>query len=257
MNLTYRSLGSAFIAATLTISVASAQNQAPSAKEIANTLSKGIQDGSSVVRVKMESSAGNVLQLQIKSRRTISNTELVYQVLFPKERKGEGFLLKKSGNQATSGTMLVLPNTLKKLSASELNKGIFGSNLSYEDLVENFYSWDSQSILGTEEVDRIPCLVLESKPVGSSSPYSKVQSWIDIKRMVPLRVDKYFKSGKLGRRIITTRVGKDDTGREIPARLSVQGPDLGPPTVIEGSSSKHNVNLTDADFVPEAIGKLK
>lgn len=256
MNLTFRSLGSMMVAATVLTSNVSAQDALPSAKELAKSLSSGIQNGSSLVRLKLESPSKTVLQLQIKSRRNGSSTELVYQVLWPKERKGEGFFLKKSGNSATSGTLLILPNMLKKLSASDMRDGIFGSDLSYEDLVENFYSWSSQSIIGAEEVDRVPCQILESKPGGSPSPYSKVQSWIDLKRMVPMRVDKYSSSGKLARRILTTRVAKDDNGREIPASFSVQGSNAGAPTIIEGSSSKQ-VSFSDADFAPEAIGKLK
>ncbi len=257
MNLSFRSLGSILVAVTVIISNASAQDRVPSAKELATSLAAGIQDGSSLVRLKMETPSKTVLQLQVKSRRSSSTTELVYQVLWPKEHKGEGFLLKKSGNRATSGTVLVLPNTLKNLTASDLKDGIFGSDLSYEDLVENFYTWDDQSIIGTEVVDRVSCQVLESKPGGSTSSYSKVQSWIDLKRMVPLRVDKYSKSGKLARRVLTTRVAKDDNGRQIPASFSVQGPGLGAPTIIEGASSKHDVSFTNADFTPQAIGKLK
>ncbi len=257
MKRTLRALGSILVAATFITSNVFAQNAAPSAKDLARSLSTGIQDGSSLVRIKLETPSKTVLQLQIKSRRSSSTTELVYQVLWPKERKGEGFLLKKSGNGASSGTLRVLPNTLKNLSSSELKEGIFGSDLSYEDLVENFYSWGDQAIIGTEVVERVSCQVLESKPSGSASPYSKVQSWIDLKRMVPLRVDKYSRSGKLVRRIITTRVAKDDRGREIPASFSVQGPGLGAPTIIEGASSKHDVSLTDADFAPQAIGTLK
>jgi hypothetical protein len=251
-----RFLGSFLTAATVIISSASAQDAVPSAKDLAKSLSDGIQDGSTLVRLKIEAPSKPAVQLQIKSRRSGSNTELVYQVLWPKEHKGEGFLLKKSGNGATTGTLLVLPATLKTLSASDLKDGIFGSDLSYEDLVENFYSWSGQTIIGTEEVDRVPCQILESKPAGAASPYSKVQSWIDVKRMVPMRVDKYGGSGKLARRILTTRVAKDDNGRQIPASLSVQGADGGAPTTIEGSSSKQ-VTLTDADFTPDAIGKLK
>lgn len=245
------------VAATVITSSVSAQEAVPSAKDLAKTLSAGIQDGNSLVRIKLETPSKTVLQLQIKSRRRSSTTELVYQVLWPKERKGEGFLLKKSGNLATSGTLLVLPNTLKDLSASDLKDGMFGSGLSYEDLVEDFYGWDDQTIIGTEVVDRVPCQILESKSGGGSSPYSKVQSWIDVKRMVPLRVDKYSRNGKLARRIMTTRVAKDDNGRQIPANFSVQAGDSGAPTVIEGSSSKHDVRFTDADFTPEAIGKSK
>lgn len=259
---TYRSLGSLLVAVAAMISNVSGQDPAPSAKDLAATLSGNLQDGSSIVRLKMEipPSNGNpksVLQLQVKSRRTKSNTEIVYQVLWPKERMGEGVLLKASGNQEASGAVLTLPNTLTRLSGSKLKDGIFGSDLSYADLAENFYAWNDQAIIGTETVDRVPCQILESKPAGAQSPYSKVQSWIDIKRMVPLRVDKYFSSGKLARRVLTTRVAKDDNGRQIPASFSVQGADLGSPTVIEGSSSKHDVNLADGDFTPEAIGKVK
>lgn len=256
MKLAPRFLVSFLTAATVIISSASAQDAVPSAKDLAKTLSAGIQNGSSLLRIKMETPSKTVVQLQIKSRRSGSNTELFYQVLWPKERKGEAFLLKKSGGGATAGTLLVLPDTLKTLSASDLKEGIFGTDLSYEDLVENFYDWSGQTIIGTEEVDRVPCQILESKPAGTPSPYSKVQSWIDVKRMVPMRVDKYGSSGKLARRILTTRVAKDDNGRQIPASFSVQGPDGGAPTTIEGSSSKQ-VTLTDADFTPDAIGKLK
>lgn len=244
-------------AAAVITSPASAQAPVPSAKEIARTLATGIQDGSSRVRLKLQTPSGTVLQLQVKSRRDASATALVYQVLWPKERKGEGFLLGKSGGRATSGTLLAPPAAPKSLSSSDLRGGIFGSDLSYEDLVENFYTWSDQSIIGSEAVNQVPCQVLESKPGGAASPYSKVQSWIDLKRMVPLRVDKYGKSGKLERRVMTTRVAKDDKGREIPASFSVQGPALGAPTIIEGSNSTHDVNYTDADFTPEAIGRLK
>ena len=250
------------VAATAMVSGVSAQEAAPSAKDLAAKLSAGIQDGSSLVRIKMEipPAGGNpksVLQLQVKSRRNKSGSQIVYQVIWPKESKGEGILLTQSGNGPASATKLTLPNTLARISGTGMDAGIFGSSLSYLDLVENFYAWNNQSIIGTEEVDRVSCQILESKPGGSDSLYSKVQSWIDVKRMVPLRVDKYSKNGKLVRRIMTTRVAKDDNGRQIPANFSVQGADLGAPTVIEGSSSKHDVSFTDADFTPEAIGKLK
>jgi hypothetical protein len=262
MKSIYRSLGGLMVAATVLTTSAVAQDAVPSAKDLAASLSAGIQDGSSEVRLKMEIPPANgnpktVLQVRVKSRRSKAASEVVYQVLWPKEHKGEGFLLKQSGNRAASGTVMVLPNTLKRLSGSAMKDGIFGSDLAYVDVVENFYSWGDQSILGTEVVDRVSCVVLESKPGGSDSPYAKIQSWIDLKRMVPLRVDKYFGGGKLARRIMTTRVAKDDTGRQIPASFTVQRGGEGPQTIIEGSSSKHDVTLSDADFTPQAIGKLK
>ena len=61
------------------------------------------------------------------------------------------------------------------------------------------------------------CVILESTPdKGEPSIYGSVRSWIDPRRLVPLRVEKYLPSGQLARRIETTRVVTDDKGRSIP-----------------------------------------
>ena len=63
MKPVFRFLGSVFVAATAILSSASAQEAVPSAKELAKTLGANIQDGSSVVRMKMETPSKTVLQL--------------------------------------------------------------------------------------------------------------------------------------------------------------------------------------------------
>src|SRR3982751_2240923 len=59
------------------------------------------EEGSTFIRVRMQSgSAENqILQLQIKSRVSDAISDIVYQVLFPKERKGEAVLLHRSGEK--------------------------------------------------------------------------------------------------------------------------------------------------------------
>jgi hypothetical protein len=74
-----------------------------SASEIAARINAK-NNGTSYIRVRMEGGEKGVLQLQIKSRSTNAATDLVYQVLFPKERKGEAVLLHKSGARM-SGTL--------------------------------------------------------------------------------------------------------------------------------------------------------
>ena len=236
-----------------------AQEAAPTAAELAGRLKAAIQDGSSAVRLKLEMKAAagapkTVLQVQIKSRRTSASTEVLYQVLWPKERKGESFLLRRTGNQAASGTSFVPPATTRSLSSSQMQEGIFGSDLAYEDLVENFYAWESQTLVGTETVDRVACSILESKPgKGDRSSYARVRSWIDPKKLAPLRIEKYSASGQLVRRIDTSRVAKDDTGRPVPATFSVVRGGQASLTELEGSNSRHDVSFTDADFSPEAL----
>lgn len=251
------------LAVTLHVANVAAQDAAPpSAKELAARLHAGVTDGSSLVRLRMEfrQTAGaekTVFQLQAKARRTASATEVIYQVLWPKDRKGEAFLVRKSARQAASGAVFVLPDSLTTLPSSRMQDGIFGSDLAYEDLVDSFFAWENQAIVGTEVVDRIPCQILESKPGrGDRTSYSRVRSWIDVKRLVPMRVEKYLASGQLARRIDTTRVAKDDTDRLVPAGFVVRRAGHESVTELDGSNSRHDVTYQDADFTPEALRSL-
>jgi hypothetical protein len=225
-----------------------------SASELAARLSARQQDGTSIIRLRMEVAGGakGALQLQIKSRASRASTDLVYQVLFPKERKGEAVLLRKSGGRI-SGTLFTPPDTMRPLAPAQLDEPLFGSDLSYEDVIDNFFAWDQQAIVGTEVLDRVTCTILESKPgKGERSSYSSVRTWVDTRRLVPLRIEKYSGPGRVVRRIDTTRVATDDNGRAIPANLTVRGP-RGSVTDLDGSRIKHGVTFSDADFTPQAL----
>lgn len=235
------------------------QEPPPGASDLAAKLSAALLDGTSMVRLKIESRPApgapkTVVQVQVKARRTPAATELVYTVLWPRERKGEAFLLRKSGDRPATGSVFTPPGTLRPLAASEMQDGIFGSDLAYEDIIDNFYAWKNQQIVGAETVNRVSCHILESKPgTGQRSSYARVRSWIDPKRLVPLRIEKYLPSGALARRIDTTRVAKDDANRQVPASFSVKRGNQASTTDLEGSNSRHDIPLTDADFSPEAL----
>lgn len=252
----------ALLAITALLLDAGAQDAPPSAQNLAARLTTAMQDGSSSVRLKMEIQrpAGGpktVLQLQMKARRAKAGTDIIYSVLWPKDRKGESFVLRNPAGRAPSGTTFTPPDSLRPITSSQMKDAVFGSDLSYEDLVENFFGWDNQVIVGTETVDRVPCQILESKPdKGDHSTYSRVRSWIDVKRMVPLRVEKYSTSGQLARRIETTRVAKDDKDRLVPASLMVRRPGQDSATEIEGSNSRHDVTYSDGDFTADALREM-
>ena len=223
------------------------------ASELASRLSALRQNGSSYVRLRLEvkGASSQTLQLQIKERRTKSGTEVVYQVLWPKERKGESVLLRMVGNRPASGAVFVPPNLVNAI--DDLKAPLLGSDLAYADVIEDFFAWDQQMFLGTEEIDRVSCQIIESKPGKSDrSIYGSVRSWVDMKRLIPLRVEKYSSSGQLVRRIDSTRVVSDDGGY-IPANLMVSGVRPSFSSIFEGSRIKHDVSFTDRDFTPEGI----
>ena len=247
----------ALLGLTSVVSTHAAEPAAPmSANELATRLAALQQDSASYVRLKMEikGAAKETLQLQIKQRRTASATEVVYQVLWPKERKGESVLLRKIGNRPASGSVFMPPNTVRAI--DDMKDALLGGDLTYEDIVENFCAWDRQALVGTEAVAGVSCQILESKPgKGERSTYGSVRSWIDPRRTVPLRVEKYSASGQLLRRIDTSRVVAD-AGRHIPANLTVRGAREGSSTEFDGSRIRHAVTFTDAEFTVEGIKQV-
>ena len=229
-----------------------------SAPELAARLD-AVSQGNALIRSKFEvrSSDGSkrVMQLQIKQRRTKGTTDLAYQVLWPNEHKGEAVILHQAGGSA-KGSIIVPQQPVRAIKAPQMDEGLFDSDLSYQDAVENFFAWKKQSIVGSEVIDNVNCQILESKPDNSSaSIYGKVRSWIDVRRFVPLRIEKYSSSGELVRRIDITRIAPDEKHHPIPANLVVHGPRKNSVTEFHGAHIDQDVNFTDADFTPEGISK--
>jgi hypothetical protein len=221
-----------------------------SAADLAGHIAAASQ-GSALVRTRLEvQSAGakRVLQLQLKQRRTKNTTDVAYEVLWPNELKGSAVILHQSGNSA-KGLILVPGQPAREIKPSQMGEGLFDSDLAYEDAVVNFFAWKKQNVVGTEQINGVNCQILESKPDSSSaSIYAKVRSWIDPRRFVPLRIEKYSSSGGLVRRIDVTRVARDEKHNPIPANLTVHGPRQNSVTEFTGVHIDQDVNLTDADF---------
>ena len=249
-------VAAAILGATLTFCSCAAEDLPQiSATDLASRL-RALRQGESYVRLRMEikGATKEILQVQIIERRTKDSHEVVYQVLYPKERRGESVLLRQIGNQQASGSVFIPPNTLRPI--DDLKEPLLGSDLSYEDVVDDFFAWDQQAIVGTGEMDGVKCSILESKPgKDQSSTYASVRSWIDVRRLVPLRVDKCGASGQLLRRIATTRVVAD-AGRQIPAHFAVGGARRDSSTLLDGSRIRHNVTYTDRDFTIEGLKEI-
>src|SRR6478672_12912161 len=120
----------------------------PAGSELAGKL-RDKENGSTFIRVRMEAGSAEkqTLQVQIKSRVSAAASDIIYQILFPKERKGESVLLQRSGSKF-SGTYFTPPNNFKSV---EMTQSLFGSDLSYEDIIDSPYGWSQQAIVGNED----------------------------------------------------------------------------------------------------------
>ncbi len=229
--------------------------ETPDAQSLASTMAAAVWDDASTARLKMDfqpdGGEKTVLQLKIDARRTKAATDVHYQVLWPKDRTDGSFVLRKVSGQSPSGSVLQ-DGTVKPIAS--IQDGIFGSDLAYEDLADNYFAWENQKIVGEEKIKNVSCQILESRPgKGDSSSYGGVKTWIDPKRMVPLKVEKFDSKGNLVRRITITLIAKDDKNQPIPANFTVERPGKGSRTVLEGSNIKHDVPLKDSDFSAGAL----
>jgi len=87
-----------------------------------------------------------------------------------------------------------------KISGHMLRQSVMGSDLSYEDLMEdrrlqNLYD---AKVVDEESIEGRPCWVLEltAKEREDIAYYSR-KIWVDIERYVSLKEERYAKSGKL------------------------------------------------------------
>jgi hypothetical protein len=236
-----------FLPAFLCLAGALHAAESLSANELAARLDALRPMGSTSVRMRMETTGSRpaILQILVKERRAAGVDEVAWQILWPKDRAGEAVFLRQNGGRPSVATARNSP-------APRLDDSLFGSALAVADAIENFYAWKNQTLAGTEDVNGASCAILESRPGdGDSSIYGRVRSWVDLRRLVPLRVEKYTRDGRLARRIETTRVVADN-GRAVPANLSIRDISRNLHTEVDGSRIRHDIALTDADFKPTA-----
>jgi len=91
------------------------------------------------------------------------------------------------------------------ISGHLLRQAVMGSDLSYEDITENTKLTEDYeaTLVGEEEVEGRNCHVLQLTAVKQDLAYHGRKVWIDAERWLPLREDRFAKSGRL---LKTTRV---------------------------------------------------
>jgi outer membrane lipoprotein-sorting protein len=85
------------------------------------------------------------------------------------------------------------------ISGSMLRQSVMGSDLSYEDMMEDprlDHAYDA-TVTGTDTVNARGCWVLQLTAREEGLAYETRKLWVDRERFVPLREDLFAKSGRL------------------------------------------------------------
>ena len=104
-----------------------------------------------------------------------------------------------------------------QISGHLLRQSVMGSDLSYEDMMDDRKLTDvySAKIVGEEVLDERKTYVLELTAKVEDVAYYRRKMWIDTERYVPLKEELYAKSGQLLKRTTLSNVQKIE-GRWFP-----------------------------------------
>ncbi len=175
------------------------------------------------------------------------------EFLYPPRDKGTKML--KLGDELWT----YVPSTDRtiKISGHMLRQSVMGSDLSYEDMMEDHKLIDqySAAVAGEDTVLGRQCWVVELTAKAPDVSYHSRKIWVDKERYVPLRENRYAKSGKL---LKTTEVKSVSLrqGRWIADRVSFKDAlKSGAGTEFILDSLRLNVPIPDYIFSKAALKK--
>jgi outer membrane lipoprotein-sorting protein len=107
-----------------------------------------------------------------------------------------------------------------QISGHMLRQSVMGSDLSYEDLMEdNRLSGQYQAkVVGSETVEGRDCWVLELAATVSDIAYQGKKLWVDKERHIPLREEMFAKGGTLLKRTELSDIQRIN-GRWYPKKI--------------------------------------
>ena len=108
-----------------------------------------------------------------------------------------------------------------QLSGHMLKQSLMGSDLSYEDMMENrkLTEMYDAKVIGEEMIDERKTWVLQLNAKVDDASYDSRKVWVDTERYVPLREELFAKSGQLLKRTELKDVKKID-GRWYPTKMN-------------------------------------
>ena len=108
-----------------------------------------------------------------------------------------------------------------QISGNMLRQSVMGSDLSYEDMMDDRRLQDiySEKVVGEETIDGRKTLVLQLNAVVPDVAYYSQKLWIDAERYVPLQQELYAKSGQLLKKVQFKDV-KNVQGRWFPMSMT-------------------------------------
>jgi hypothetical protein len=193
------------------------------------------------------------VQFQMKGRRDGDVTWRLYQILWPTARLGQALCFSRTDAGVVSGFLFEPPDKVTPLTPALLAGPFLDSDLSLEDLTEDFWQWPAPTLDGTVAESGEFCAVVDLRPPAErAGSYGRVRAWISLAKNLQLRVEKFDREGRLAKRFVFSKLAERN-GLWAPRATEVQVPGTSRKTTIEISRGERVADLPPAEFTLEGI----
>jgi outer membrane lipoprotein-sorting protein len=203
-----------FILIVFSISIAFAQE--PSGEWILNQIDKNLTSDNRILTSKMIIH-GRRESRTIESKTWVQGIDKSFtEYLAPAREKGTKML------KVEKMLWLYSPATdrIIQISGHMLRQSVMGSDLSYEDMMEDPKLTNNYEakLTGSEIIDERDCWIVELTAKVQDIAYHSRKLWVDKDRLIPLQEELYAKSGKLLKKMELKDV-TNIQGRWYPKRM--------------------------------------
>jgi hypothetical protein len=198
-----------------------------------------------------------IVQIRALGRRDPTGTRVLYQALWPDAVKGRAVVVERASRQPTGGFFFVPPDETTPITAARLTDAILDSDLTVEDLAEDFQQWPDPVYAGQDKVRGGSCRIVESRPpAGTPSSYPLVRSCVSESKLLLLRIEKMGAGGRVIKRFTVTKTALAESGAVSPRTIEIQNLARGSSTTIDVSRGERDIAVSAKEFTPARLRTL-
>ena len=248
----------AFLAVAFVAQTCWAGSGPPAARDLAGKLAALSGEPSLLIRFKITvADAANgqrsSAQILVKRRRDGDMTRLLYQVLWPASHRAEALYLERTSAGAAGGFVFTPPDNFQPLTPDLMGAPYLDSDLSIEDLAEDYWQWPSQEDGGEETINGDRCAIIISRPPpGLDTEYSLIRTWVSIDKTLPLRIERMGRDERLRKWTVVHKVANRDHAW-VPLITVTQSAGQPRLTTMEFSRGSRNAAIPVEEFSVENI----
>ena len=230
----------------------------PTTAELIQQVGEARRNDSVLIRARLtvEDSAAeqrSAIQFRLRGRTDGEVTRRLYQILWPRPKLGQALYLERTGTGPFTGFLFAPPDKVTPLTPELLAGPFLESDLSLEDLSEDFWQWTESTLAGTETVNNEACTIVDLRPpAGQPGRYARIRVWIAPAKALPLRLEKFDAADHLVKRFLFRKPVQRD-GLWVPTVTVVQTPGSTRETVIELSRGERDVEIPLTEFTLDGI----